>query len=98
MGHEAWVVGSAAAPNADHTTLRDYDVIVSFTHWQAAALLIPPDAKPNTFGGWKCQSEGREVDVWPGDLAWFLANTRAGWAWHPQTGVRVTIQSTWEPR
>lgn len=92
-GHEAWVVGSAADPDCDQSKVRDYDVLVPLTHWQAAAMLIPPDATPNTFGGWKCQSEGREVDVWPGELAWLLTNSAAQWAWHPRTGVRVRVHN-----
>ena len=91
--HEAWVVGSAAKPDADHATVRDYDVLVPLTHWQNAAMLIPEDAKPNTFGGWKCVSEGREVDVWPGDLAWLMTNRAASWAWHPRTGVRLSVHN-----
>lgn len=87
--HEAWVVGSAASPDADHANVRDYDVIVPFEHWRAAAMLIPPDAKPNTFGGWKCISEGREVDVWPGDLSWLMTNKAAKWAYHPRTNTRL---------
>ncbi len=91
--HEAWVVGSAANPEADHATVRDYDVLVPLTHWQNAAMLIPVDAKPNTFGGWKCVSEGREVDVWPGDLASLMTNRAASWAWHPRTGVRLSVHN-----
>lgn len=88
-GHEAWVVGSAARPDADLKTVRDFDLLVPFAHWQAAAMLIPADACPNTFGGWKCQSEGLEVDVWPGDLGQLFTNARMKYAWHPRTGVRV---------
>lgn len=91
--HEAWIVGSAADPKTDHTLPRDYDVLVPFSHWQEAAMLIPPDAKPNTFGGWKCKSEGQEVDVWPGDLGWLLTNSAAKWAWHLRTGCRVCVNS-----
>lgn len=90
-GHEAWVVGSAAAPGADLATVRDFDVLVPYGEWQRAALLLPSDAKPNSFGGWKCQSEGREVDVWPGDLGWLLTNKASQWAWHARTGVRVSV-------
>ena len=88
--HEAWVVGSAAKPEVDHAAVRDYDILVPMDHWRAAAMLIPADAVPNTFGGWKCQSEGREVDVWPGDLAWLMTNHLARWAWHPRTDTRIS--------
>ena len=87
--HEAWIVGSSAEPNCDLLTVRDFDLLVPFSHWQQAAMLIGREAKPNTFGGWKCKCEGREVDVWPGDLAWLMTNKRARWAWHPRTNTRL---------
>jgi hypothetical protein len=85
------MVGASADPNCNLVKARDFDVLVPFSYWQQAAMLIPPTAVPNTFGGWKCQSEGREVDVWPGELAWLLTNHAARWAWHPRTGVRRII-------
>ena len=85
--HDAWVVGSAAKPDADLEKARDFDVLVPYSHWQAAAALVPADARPNTFGGWKCQSEEREVDVWPGELGWLMTNHASKWAWHPKSGV-----------
>jgi hypothetical protein len=88
--HEAWIVGSAATPDCNHANVRDYDVLVPMDQWRKAAMLIPLDATPNTFGGWKCQSEGREVDVWPGDLGWLMTNYLARWAWHPRTNTRIS--------
>jgi len=67
--------------------------MVPFAHWKDAAMLIPKDAVPNTFGGWKIRIKRRVstvvVDVWPGDLAWVLTNSASHWAWHPRTGVRI---------
>lgn len=88
-GHDAWVVGSAANPDADLSKVRDYDILVSMNNWREAALLISENATVNTFGGWKCQSEGKEVDVWPGDLAWLLTNAVVKYAWHPRTNTRI---------
>ena len=84
--HDAWVVGSGADPNNDKP--RDYDIIVPYSEWQKACMLIPPDAKPNHFGGWKCQSEGVEVDVWPGDLGWIMQRPQMKYVWHVASGVR----------
>ena len=53
---DGWIVGSAANPENVHP--RDYDVLIPFSQWQLASALIPTDATPNTFGGWKCISEG----------------------------------------
>ncbi len=89
--YDAWIVGSAADPHCDHTTVRDYDVVVSWARWQEAAMLIPSAAVPNTFGGWKFLSSGREVDVWPGDLAWLMTAHKSRWAWHPRTGTRLQV-------
>lgn len=87
--HDAWIVGSSARPDAVHP-VRDYDVQVTFSEWGKAAHLIPRDAVPNSFGGWKCKSDGIEVDVWPGELGWLMQNSRAVWAWHPSSDVRLT--------
>ena len=85
---DAWILGSAAAPDADLSAVRDFDVLVPPARWLQAAQLIPRDAKPNTYGGWKCQSEGREVDVWPEDLGQRLSCVLNKFAWHPQSGAR----------
>ena len=69
--------------------LRDYDVIIPYSRWKEAALLIPKDAHPNTFGGWKCLSEGKEVDVWPGDLSIHFTHHISRYAWHPKSGTRL---------
>lgn len=88
--HDAWIVGSAADPHEIEP--RDYDVLVPFYEWGPASALIPGDARVNSFGGWKCVSDGVEVDVWPGDpgdLGWLMQRVRAQWAWHPKSGVRL---------
>jgi hypothetical protein len=85
---DAWIIGPAAAVDADMSTVRDFDVLVPPANWLQAAQLIPPDARPNTYGGWKCQSEGREVDVWPEDLGKRLPCPLNKFAWHPSSGAR----------
>lgn len=57
MLHDAWIVGRNMNP------VRDYDVIVAFFNWKEVAVLIPIDANPNSFGGWKFTDEGKSVDV-----------------------------------
>ena len=93
-GFEAWIVGSAAKAGADLSKVRDFDILVPYSHWTQAAMLIPPDAKPNTFGGWKFTTvmNGYQItiDLWPGDLAWLLTNHMAKYAWHPRSGTRIT--------
>lgn len=87
--HDAWIVGSAAAPDTIIGAVRDFDLLVPYSSWPQAALLIPESARPNTFGGWKCSSEGKTVDVWPGDLGRLFIHKATQFAWHPKTGVRL---------
>lgn len=84
--HEAWVVGSGARTN-NHDP-RDWDVLVPFSHWKQAAVLIPNGAKTNSFGGWKCVDNGATIDIWPGDLADFMTHGKANAVWHPKSGIR----------
>lgn len=89
--HDAWIIGSAALPGVNLLEVRDFDVLVPWHVWPFAAVLIPADAKPNTFGGWKAISEGKTVDVWPGDLTWVAQSQMFRAAWHPKTGVRIAV-------
>ncbi len=85
---DAWIVGSAADP--ENKDPRDYDVLVPFREWQKASQLIPKDAKRNSLGGFKCISDNKEVDVWPGDLDFVLKSSKLKWAYHPFSGIRIT--------
>lgn len=88
--HDAWLVGSAADP--ENLLPRDYDMVVPYSEWQKACMLIPKDAKPNTFGGWKCTCNGVEVDVWPGELGWIMQRPRTKYALHIASGVLLKKQ------
>ena len=85
--HDAWIVGGAADPNKEE--IRDYDVQVPFSEWGKACMLIPKDATRNTLGGFKCISEGIEVDVWAGELGWIMQKPMCEWAYHPASGIRI---------
>lgn len=87
-GFDAWVVGSAADPNNDDP--KDYDVQVPFSTWGQACLLIPKDAKPNSFGGFRFEDDGMSIDVWPGELGWIFQRPACKWAWHPASGIFIT--------
>lgn len=86
---EAWIVGSAASPFTDINCVRDWDVIIPFNLWHKACVLIPKDARPNSFGGWKFTVDGIEIDLWPGDLSAFMTFHKFKYAWHPHTDTRV---------
>lgn len=85
----AWVVGSAANPNTEKP--RDFDVVVPWDQWNLASTLIPPDATPNAFGGWKCKSGNNTIDVWPGDIAVALTHHRSTHAYQPHLGIRLYV-------
>lgn len=86
---DAWVVGSAARP--DNRQPRDFDVLVPFCQWHAAISLVPRDAQPNSFAGWKFADEdGNLIDVWPGDLSWLAQRPQFTDAHHPASGTRIT--------
>lgn len=84
--HDGWIVGTGADPSVDNP--RDYDIIIPYSEWQKASSLIPLDAKPNHFGGWKCMSEGVEVDVWPGDIGWIMQRPGCLYVFQIATGIR----------
>lgn len=88
---DAWLVGSAADPATVEP--RDYDIAVPWHNWHPAAQLIPLDAYPNSFRGWKFLDprsvDPVEIDVWPCDLGWLMQNDLFKWAYHPRTGTRI---------
>ena len=84
---DAWIMGGAV----DEVTPRDYDLFIPLSKWKEACALIPKDSKINTFGGFKCLSDGIEVDVWTGMMHDFLASALFRKAHHPKTGVYIRI-------
>ena len=82
-----WLNGSAADP--DHDNPRDYDVFIPLKHWQQASSYIPKDAKINRMGGFKCISDGIEVDVWTGLLEDIVTTNHFKYAYQPLTGIRI---------
>lgn len=88
---DAWIVGSAADPATQQP--RDWDVLVPFHEWHRAVACVPSSAQPNCFGGWKFESNGQSIDVWPGDLSWLMQRPQARWAWHPKSGTRIAKES-----
>ena len=90
---DAWIVGSAAKPDAILSQVRDFDILVPFDRWHDAALVVPGRATPNSFGGWKFDTEGVEIDFWPGDLSWMMQRPSCNYAWHPKSGRRIAVIS-----
>ena len=52
---------------------KDYDLIVPPDKWYIVSLLIPKDAKINSYGGWKfIDKEGNNIDIWPSSIEQYL--------------------------
>lgn len=88
-GHEAWIVGSAATYLLDlkDDGPRDYDILVPLWTWGVACRSIPEGSSTNAHGGVKFSVGGASVDVWGGDIGWFLAQVPAvpAYAVHPKS-------------
>ncbi len=95
-GHDAWIVGGAAKYMLGLVAEppKDWDVLVPFHRYETAARLAPKGSLTNTFGGINIQSDGFEVDIWPGDVGHHLAQTpeENPVAVHLQT--QTTLQAT----
>lgn len=95
--HSAWVVGSAAQYMAGRVLKRprDLDILVPFSEWDRASVLIPRGTPSNTFGGFKLSAkypdgEDVHVDIWPGDLTTLLARASMEVeAFHPMSSRYV---------
>jgi hypothetical protein len=81
-----WIVGGAADPTEQNP--QDIDILIPFHLWSKVAPLIPSDARPNKFGGWRFMQASVEYDVWPGDLESMMQKSFFHHAWHPLTGAR----------
>lgn len=80
--HGALIVGSFAKHLTGEKDIEpnDFDLLVPLENWQTIALLIPEDARPNKFGGWRFMVDNHgtevEVDVWPDNLYNYLSTCK----------------------
>lgn len=90
---DGWLIGSSADPS--NYSPRDYDVFIPINNWGKASILIPKNAKINTFGGFKFKDkQGNEIDVWTGEMSNFLNTVQFSFAYHPRSGVRLEKKTT----
>ena len=91
--YDSWVIGSAAAPDCDYATVRDFDIIIPWEKWDTAVNVIlrfATQVKANSFGGWKVYIDEDELDIWPGTLQTILARPQfSNYAWHPKSDTRI---------
>ena len=76
--HGGLIVGSIAKKlMGEDIESNDYDILVPLDKWQTIAMIIPPHAIPNKFGGWRfTDDKGNEIDVWPDTLHNYLTNCK----------------------
>ncbi len=72
--YDGWVVGGGALYLAGKTDdlPRDWDVVVGTEKWSEVVHIVPPTAKINSWGGFKVNQDGIEVDFWPEDLGHYF--------------------------
>lgn len=89
FSHEAWIVGSAAnwLLGLRFDEPRDYDLLIPFYQWGSACRSIPEGSPTNSHGGVKISSDGIALDVWCGDIGWFLGQVPSvpAYAVNPKT-------------
>jgi hypothetical protein len=89
FNNEAWVVGSAALylVGLKPDVPRDWDVLVPLWSWGVASRTIPEGMLTNSHGGVKLKDGNTVVDVWGGDIGWFLAQVPSypAYAVHPKS-------------
>lgn len=75
--HDGWIVGGAAKFIVGLTDEdpRDIDILIPFYEWGKASRIIPRGSPANSFGGFKVKCGDVDVDVWAGDIGWFMCHT-----------------------
>lgn len=86
---DAWLIGESSV-NSNNP--RDYDLWIPINKWSIACLIIPKDSKVNSFGGFKCISDGKEVDVWTCELEKLLTTNYFTSASYPRGGITIKRQ------
>lgn len=84
---DGWIVGTSANPSI--LVPRDYDIWIPLSKWGIACALMPKHSRLNRLGGFKCKSEGKEVDVWTCEMEKMLASNYFTYAYHPATGITI---------
>lgn len=83
FAYEGIIVGGSANAiiNDLGGDIADYDIIIPVSVWPSILLWVPHnglDFKLNSFGGFKINDNGTEIDLWPEDLHHYIASNNAG--------------------
>ena len=69
FNHDAWIVGGGALYLCEKKEkVRDWDIVVPIDQWFNVSRGIPKGTPSNTFGGFKLNIEGIEIDIWTQDI------------------------------
>jgi hypothetical protein len=76
MNYEGWIVaGSAKYLIGLEEKTKDWDILIPWNRWGEASRIIPQGTVANHMGGFKFKYNKEEIDLWPGDIGWFLGNS-----------------------
>lgn len=95
--HDAWIVGSGAEYllGLKTDTPRDWDILIPFWQWGIACKTIPEGSITNAHGGIKLKNDDVWVDVWAGDVGWFLSQVPSypAYAVNPKAMIFLSADS-----
>jgi hypothetical protein len=97
FSNDGWIVGSGAAYLLGFNEApNDWDILIPFWQWGEACRSIPRGMLTNSHGGVKIPIGNTSIDVWAGDIGWFLSQvpTMPAYAVHPKTLVFLTSSNT----
>lgn len=98
--NDGWIVGSGARFLLDlkKDVPRDWDILIPFWTWGIACRTIPENSPTNSQGGVKVLTDGVCIDVWAGDIGWFLAQVPSYPAYAVQPKSMVFLSASREMR
>ena len=72
--HDGWIVGSSAEYfiGLRDNIQRDLDILIPFYEWGNACKIVVAGTPSNSFGGFKLIDSGVEIDMWAGDIGYFM--------------------------
>ncbi len=92
--NDGWIVGSGAQYllSIKDNLPRDWDLLIPFWTWGMACKTIPEGSPTNSQGGIKLLIDGLSIDVWAGDIGWFMAQipNQPAYAIHPKSMTYLT--------
>lgn len=74
---DGWLAGSSVENIINGNPIVDYDIAVPYDKWQDTIVMLKTEPFIlNTFGGFKFNLDGLEIDIWPQDTDGFLKRAK----------------------